>query len=155
TNPITRHPTVIAGAFATLDELAPGRFIIGLAPGDSALRTIGQKPPKLQVLEDAVATIRQLLRGEAVVLNGHETRLKTPRTVPIYLAATGPKMLRLTGRVADGVLLGFLTDNVQLGPALAEIGRGAAEAGRSLDDIQQVGWIPCSISPDGKSAIEA
>jgi 5,10-methylenetetrahydromethanopterin reductase len=154
TNPMTRHPSVIAGAFATLDEMAPGRFIIGLAPGDSALRTIGQKPPPLRFVENSVVLIRRLLAGDTVRMEGTEARLKAPRPVPIYLAATGPKMLRLTGRVADGVLLGFLTDTVQMGPAMAEIQAGAAETGRSLQEFRKVGWIPCTISPDGRQAVD-
>jgi 5,10-methylenetetrahydromethanopterin reductase len=154
TNPVTRHPTVIASAFATLDELAPDRFIIGIAPGDSALRTTGQKPARLQVVEEAIVTIQQLLAGELIMLDGHETRLKAPRPVPVYLAATGPKMLRLAGRVADGVILGFLTDARQIRAGLEEIVKGAAEVGRSLESFQKIGWIPCSISPDGKRARE-
>jgi 5,10-methylenetetrahydromethanopterin reductase len=152
TNPVTRHPTVVAGAFATLDELAPDRFIIGIAPGDSALRTIGQKPARLQVVEEAIVAIQQLLTGELVTFDGHGTHLKAPRSVPVYLAATGPKMLRLAGRVADGAILGFLTNAPQIQAGLKEIEKGAAEVGRSLTRFQKIGWIPCSISPDGKRA---
>ncbi len=154
TNSVTRHPSVIAGAFATLDELAPGRFMIGIAPGDSALRTIGLKPARVKTLEQDIVAIRRLLAGETVVFNGHETRLKAPRPVPVYLAATGPHVLRCAGRVADGVLLGFLTDALQIHAGLQEIEKGAAEVSRSLDGFLKFGWIPCSISQDGRQARE-
>ena len=60
TNPVTRHPTVTAGAFVALDELAPGRMMMGIATGDSAMWSMGRKPAKLQALRDYMIAVKAL-----------------------------------------------------------------------------------------------
>jgi len=105
TNPVTRHPAVLAGSFATLDELAPGRVVLTLGRGESAVFTIGGRPATTKRLEQSVHALRALLAGETVSWDGGEARMTWPsRGVPIYLAASGPRTLRLAGRIADGVL---------------------------------------------------
>src|SRR5689334_24176182 len=47
TNPLTRHPSVVGSAYATLEEYAPGRMIVGTGLGDSSVETMGMKPAKL------------------------------------------------------------------------------------------------------------
>src|SRR5919204_473984 len=105
TNPVTRHPAVLAGSFATLDELAPGRVVLTLGRGESAVFTIGRRPATTSRLEQSVHALRALLAGETVSWDGGEARLTWPtRPVPIYLAASGPRTLRLAGRIAGSAL---------------------------------------------------
>src|SRR5262245_16912874 len=58
TNPLTRHPSVLASGFATLEECAPGRFVVGIGLGDSSLETMGMKPARLSYFERVTADLR-------------------------------------------------------------------------------------------------
>src|SRR3970040_785471 len=97
TNPLTRHPSVTASGFATLEEFAPGRFLVGIGLGDSSVETMGLKPARLSYFERTVADLRALLAGKEVELETGKIHLKHPfqNRVPIYVAASGPKMLEL------------------------------------------------------------
>jgi 5,10-methylenetetrahydromethanopterin reductase len=106
TNLETRHPSVTAAAAVTLEELAPGRTILGIGSGDSAVKTLGRRPTRLAELRAGVDTIRRLMTGEAVRFDDREMRLHTSLAAPppVYLAANGPKALALAGEIADGVI---------------------------------------------------
>src|SRR5689334_2357469 len=85
TNPITRHPAVVASAIATIAELSGGRALLGVGVGDSAVATIGKKPARLGLLEEWTHTVRALLAGGTAAWEGAETKLtwwSTP--VPIW-----------------------------------------------------------------------
>jgi len=159
TNPLTRHPSVIASIFATLEEHAPGRFIIGIGLGDSSVETMGMKPAKLAYFEKTLREIRDLLAGREVQLETGKIHLKHPtqRKIPIYVAASGPKMLELAGRTADGiiVLVGVAGDYIR--HAMERIEAGAKTAGRKLGDIDLVLWVPCAVSDStpAKDAVKA
>ena len=108
TNPVTREPTVTASFYAALANLIGGdRLICGIGRGDSAVRIRGARPSNLAALEDAVRIIRGLTRGDEIDVEGAPVRLAWAEGggVPVYVAAYGPKALRLAGRVADGVIL--------------------------------------------------
>lgn len=97
-----RHPSILASAMATLSELAPGRVRLGIGVGDSGANNMGVRRASLKELETAVLMIRGLLRGDSV----DGLRLGyAPKEVPIIVAAAGPRMQELAGRVADGALL--------------------------------------------------
>src|SRR5436853_6951247 len=65
-NPINRHPSVTASSIATIDELAPGRVLLGWGLGDTAVRLAGLKPARDKDLEESTRLMRALLDGEAV-----------------------------------------------------------------------------------------
>ena len=149
TNPLTRHIAVLAATHATLAELAPGRVILALGRGESAVRTVGLRPATLKRMEDAVHSLRLLLTGQTATLDGAEIRLSWPASpVPIYVTASGPKTLRLAGRVADGVLFqsGSAPELIQW--ALAQIQAGAEEAGRHLSDLTVCARVGCCVDSD-------
>ena len=157
TNGVTRHPSVMASAWATLHELTGGRVALGIGTGDSSLRTMGLKPMKLAELEDYVASLRALFRGEEVeeAGSGEPYRLdylSGPVDVPIYIAASAPKILMLSGRIADGCVMLVGTDPSFIEGGLARIEAGATEAGRRLDDLRIVLWTPTAIDEDGTRA---
>jgi 5,10-methylenetetrahydromethanopterin reductase len=118
TNPFTRHPAQLAASFATLDEIAPGRVVCGLGVGArEVLERVGADVSKpLTAAREMVELVRRLLGREVVNLDGakfsvHDLRLgfKPPRArIPIFLAATGPKMCQLAGET-DGLYLLFGT----------------------------------------------
>lgn len=155
TNPVTRHPAVLAGAFATLAELAPGRVVLTLGRGESAVRTLGLAPATTRRLEETVLALRELLAGRPAVWEGREIRMtwQGPH-VPVYLAASGPRTLRLAGRVADGVLFQVGAEPQLLRWAIAQVEAGALEAGRTLADLELCARVGCSVDEDRDAARE-
>jgi 5,10-methylenetetrahydromethanopterin reductase len=148
TNPVTRALPVLASAFATLDELAPTRVIVAIGKGDSSVRTIGMAPPGLAAFERAAGELRTLLatRGDAFQWG--------PRPLPLYLTASGPKALRLAGRVGDGVLFQVGAHPRLIDYALKEIEVGARESGRTLDDLVLCARVGCAVADDAETALE-
>ena len=105
-NPVNRHPSVTASSIATIDELAPGRVVLGWGVGDTAVRLAGLKPARVAELEASTRLMRALLDGEAVEVGAaRPARLPHHRPVPIWIAAGGPRTLRMAGGVADGVFI--------------------------------------------------
>ncbi|MEU0791894.1 LLM class flavin-dependent oxidoreductase [Amycolatopsis sp. NPDC005961] len=105
TNVVTRHPSVVAGAARTVAELAPGRFVLGVGVGNSSVVPAGLAPSTRAGLRAGLQVIRSLLAGEEVGFDGVRSRLRDPVAVPLHLAASGPRNLRLAGEVADGAIL--------------------------------------------------
>lgn len=136
-NVVTRHPSVIAGLVRTLDELAPGRVLLGLGVGHSSVESIGLRPSTRAELRAAVDQIRRLVRGDTVTTGTATARLRDPRPagVPIHLAATGPKNLRLAGEIADGAILLSGVAEKPLRAAIARVHEGVRAAGRSVGDV--------------------
>ncbi|MDA0790226.1 MAG: LLM class flavin-dependent oxidoreductase [Proteobacteria bacterium] len=134
-NPVIRHPAVIAGSISTLDQIAPGRTTLTLGVGDTAVRTLGLQPARVAELRSGLKTIRSLLTGEKTLLGGVKSRLRHARAVPVWVAAGGPKTLRMAGQWADGVVIRVGTHEDNIDAALNEVRAGAAAAGRSLDEL--------------------
>ena len=155
TNPVTRHPAVLAGLFATLDELSGGRAVIGIGVGESSVRTLGLVPARLARLEEVVGVIRALLAGEEAELDGRTIRTTwTSVQVPVYVASSGPRSLRLAGRIGDGVLFQVGSEPALVRYAQREIAAGAAE-GTRVDAPRQLVRMACSVGPDGRAARDA
>lgn len=155
TNPVTRHPAVLAGAFATLAELARGRVVLTFGRGESAVRTLGLRPATTARMEEAVHVLRALLAGETTTWEGHEIKMAWQGPpVPVYVAASGPRTLRLAGRVADGVLFQVGADPRLVQWAIDQVEAGAREAGRALADVTLCARVGCSIGDDREQARE-
>ena len=130
-NPMNRHPTVTASSIATIDELAPGRTLLGWGVGDTAVRLAELRPARVKELEASTQLMRALLDGEAVEVGAaRPARLPHHRPVPIWIAAGGPRTLRMAGGVADGVFIRVGTHQANIAAAIDAIRAGAAEAGR-------------------------
>jgi 5,10-methylenetetrahydromethanopterin reductase len=159
TNPLTRHPSVVASAYATLEEYALGRTIVGIGLGDSSVETMGMKPAKLSYFEKTMAQMRQLLDGQEVQLETGKIHLLHPckNKVPIYVAASGPKMLELSGRIADGIIVLVGVADEYIAHAKEKIAAGAKAAGRKVEDLNLVLWVPCAVSDTApaKDAVKA
>src|SRR5262249_2609574 len=136
-NPINRHPTVTASSIATIDELAPGRVLLGWGIGDTAVRLAGLRPARVKELEESTRLMRALLDGEAVEVGAaRPARPPHPRPVPIWIAAGGPRTLRMAGGVADGVFIRVGTHRANIARAVEEIRSGAVEAGRDPSTVR-------------------
>ncbi len=159
TNPLTRHPSVLASAYATLEEHAPGRMIVGIGLGDSSVETMGLKPSTLANFEKSLEQMRELFAGKEAELPSGKIHLLHPckGKVPIYIAASGPKMLELSGRIADGIIVLVGVADEYIAHAREKIAAGAKAAGRKLEDIDLVLWVPCAVSEtaSAKDAVKA
>src|SRR5437660_937743 len=102
TNPFTRHPSVLAGAIQTVEEMAPGRVKFVIGTGYTSASTIGRKPATLAEMRACIGIVRGLLAGESVDFAGMSGRLgyAAKRRIPIVMAASGPKAIELAGEIA-------------------------------------------------------
>jgi len=161
-NVYSRSPATIAMGAATLEELATDRVILGLGSSGSMVveRWHGmhfEKP--FTRLRESITIIRQILSGSPVNLQGKVFHVSDFRLavrppahkVPIYLAALGPRMLRLAGEVADGVLL-YLCPLSKISKAMAEVRNGAEAARRPLGDVDVAAFLPTSVSERAEEA---
>ena len=154
TQPATRHPSVAAGALATLHEMSGGRVLMGVGTGFSSLRTIGLPAAKIAEVETFVDTVRRLLRKEQIAFNGVEgdlTWLPGPIAVPIVVAASGPRMTQAAPRFADGAILHHGVSDALLDRALGWLRQGAERAGRQAPFDVSV-WVPYGLSADPRAA---
>ena len=124
--------TIGKSAYATLEEFAAERFIVGIGLGDSSVETMGLKPARLRDFEKAIADMRALFAGNEAELESGKIHLLHPprRRVPFYIAASGPKMLELAGRIADGIILLVGIDDNYIRFAKQRIDAGAQAANR-------------------------
>ena len=127
TNPMTRHPSVMAAAALAVEEIIPGRFVLGIATGDSALWSVGLKPARIAWLREYILAVKALLRGKTaswrgVEFTGEWGRHRAPLHVPILVACAGPKVLEMACQTADGIIvsMGFSETDVTRVEALIE-----------------------------------
>lgn len=148
-NFVTRHPSVLASAANTIQELAPGRFTLGVGSGDSSVKLLDMRPSRLGETRAAVTLVRSLLDGEMLEFGPRHSRLKDAHgAVPILLAASGPKTLQLAGEIADAVLTLAGIAPEMLTDIRGEVEHGAAQAGRSFDDVEFIVGTFCRVTDD-------
>ncbi|HLR97004.1 MAG TPA: LLM class flavin-dependent oxidoreductase [Jiangellaceae bacterium] len=150
-NVITRHPLVTAALVNSLDELAPGRAMLTVAPGFLSVEKAGEPQARRAQLREAVLTLRGLLGDGRASHNGHDLELfHRPATGSrVIVLASGPKLLELAGEVADGVmmLVGLHPGGVEA--ARACVRRGAERAGRDPSSLEEILIVPFGLGdPD-------
>lgn len=144
TQPVTRHPSVVAGMVATLDELARGRVILGVGTGFSSLRTIGRRAARIAEVETFVDAVRRLLLQQAATFDGVEAKLTwldRRIDVPVVVAASGPRMTREAPRFADGLILHHGISDDLLSRAFGWLREGMGAVGRPKSCEVSV-WVP-------------
>jgi alkanesulfonate monooxygenase SsuD/methylene tetrahydromethanopterin reductase-like flavin-dependent oxidoreductase (luciferase family) len=137
-NPLTRHYTVTASAAATLAQLHPDRVILGLGRGDSAVRTLGLKQVATSKFAEVVPQVRALMAGEEIATPAATIKLRwaTGERVPIAVAATGPRNLRLAGALADIAMLQVGANPIAVRWGVEHVRAGAVESGRDPDEVE-------------------
>ena len=158
----TRTAPLIAQSYATLDRLSEGRIMVGIGPGASLFlerqRLSWTKP--LTAIREYVTVIRRLLQGETVSFEGEVVRVRdckldvmpVQEAVPIYVAASGPQMIRLCGETADGVILNCFTPMRYLTRAVELVREGAEHAGRNPTSVDVSALIYVSVDEDVSKA---
>lgn len=167
TNNWTRNIGLLAATFLTLDDLAQDRIICGIGAWWDPLASkvgIDRRRP-LAAMRETVEVLRRLLNMETVTFHGefhYVDGIKLdvvhgrtePRNVPIYIGATGMKMMELAGEIADGVCLNYLVRPAYNLQAMDALEAGAKRAGRSLDDIDRPQLVICSVEHDRQKALD-
>jgi 5,10-methylenetetrahydromethanopterin reductase len=163
----TRNVGLLAATFSTLDDLAPGRVILGIGawwdPLASKVGITRSKP--LRAMRETVETVRQLLAMERVTVHGEFVDVddieidivhgdRSPKDVPIYIGATGMQMMELAGEIADGVVLNYLVGPPYNRTALDHLAAGAAKSGRTVEDIDRPQLVVCSLDEDREVALD-
>jgi 5,10-methylenetetrahydromethanopterin reductase len=166
-NTWTRNVGLLAATFSTLDDLAPGRVSLGLGAWWEPLASkVGvHRHHPLQAMRETVEATRRLLAMERVTYHGDFVHLddveidiihgdRSPKRVPIYVGATGMKMMELAGEIADGVLLNYLVGPGYDRDAMAALAEGAERAGRTADDLDRPQLVVCSLDENRSVALD-
>jgi 5,10-methylenetetrahydromethanopterin reductase len=163
----TRNIGLLAATFLTLDDLAPDRIICGIgAWWDPLAKNVGidrRKP--LLAMRETVEVLRRLLNMERVTYHGEFVHVdgieldvvhgrREPRNVPIYIGATGDKMMEMTGEICDGVVLNYCVPPEYNIRAMELLDAGAKKTGRRVEDIDRPQLIVCSVDEDRERAID-
>jgi len=164
----TRNIGLLAATFLTLDDLAPGRILCGIgAWWDPLARNVGiDRHKPLQAMRETVEVLRRLLHMERVTFHGEFHHVdgieldvvhgrREPRQVPIYIGATGLKMMELAGEIADGVVLNYCVPPEYNKEALAAMEVGARRAGRRMEDLDRPQLVVCSVDHDRALALDS
>lgn len=165
-NSWTRGPALMAVTFATLEEMAPGRSILGIGAywdplaynqGIERKRPVKQLREYCEVFTRLMSLERFTYDGEVVkvrdiALDLGTGRERKPMKVPVYIGATGPQMLESSGEYADGVLLNAMMSTAYTREAVEHIRTGAERAGRKLTDLEFPQLISTALDKDGDKA---
>lgn len=163
----TRNPAVIAATWSTMWELGgltpegESRVMLGLGAWWEPIASrvgAGRRKP-LTAMRENIEAIRELFTMDEVTYNGEFVQLDrvrldvaygdaSPRDIPIYVGATGPRMLELTGELCDGVVLNYVVSTDYIRDAVETVKRGAEKSGRMIDDIDRPELIVCALSDD-------
>ena len=140
----TRIPPVHVAAMATLNRMAPGRVFLGIGTGNTAMRTMGQKPMKIAAFADYLRVVTGLLDGKVVdyAFEGrsrpvkmlrHDTRfINLQPKIPVYVSGFGPRAMALAGEYGDGLVFAIPPRGVAVQEALGHVRQGAARIGRDM-----------------------
>jgi 5,10-methylenetetrahydromethanopterin reductase len=153
-SPVVRHPVLLASLAHSLEEIAPGRVRLTVAPGFLAARSVGQPRASVAAMREAMLTIRRLLAGQPVPVGSATSRLRnvSPSPTPVFLLAAGPRMVELAGEVADGALVMVGLDPGAVRQARQHLAEGARRAGRSLSGFPVVFIVNIALAPTREAA---
>ena len=163
----TRNVGLMAATFVTLDDLAPGRVLLGIGawwePLASKVGVRRERP--LTAMREYIEVVRRLIAMENVTFHGEYVDVediqidivhgdRSPRHVPIYLGATGMQMMELAGEIADGALLNYLVGPRYNATALEHLAVGAGRSGRAVEDVDRPQLVVCSLDEDRDLALD-
>lgn len=159
TNPYSRHPAVLAGVMATLQDASEGRAFLGIGVG-AGLEALGQTYPRpVAHLREAIGVIRSLLAGEEVDVTASTVTISRSKMVgpvapvPIAIGSRSAQVMRLAGELADTALVGgrYLSPSI-VSQYRTWISEGAARVGRSPGAVEIAPRLTLCVSSDGDLA---
>jgi 5,10-methylenetetrahydromethanopterin reductase len=163
----TRNVGLMASTFVTLDDLAPGRIVLGIgAWWDPLASKVGiRRERPLTAMREYVEVLRRLIAMENVTFHGEFVDVtdiqidivhgdRSPRRIPIYLGATGMKMMELAGEIADGALLNYMVGPAYNATAMEHLAAGATKAGRTVEEVDRPQLVVCSLDEDRAVALD-
>ncbi|MGD0423915.1 MAG: LLM class flavin-dependent oxidoreductase [Candidatus Bathyarchaeia archaeon] len=158
----TRNVMTLANTFATLDELSNGRSMLGIGilwqPMADMVGIVRRHT--LKAMREHVTALCDLFAMKTVNVDGefvklHNVRLlKKPISIPVYVGATGFKMMELAGEIADGILMNYLVSPEYNKRALEALSKGAAKAKRRLERLDRPQLVACSMDADADKALD-
>lgn len=166
----TRNPAVIAASWSTMWELGGkvdgrGRVMLGLGawwePIASRVGVNRERP--LKAMREHIEAIRQLFTMEEVTYQGEFINLDrvrldvafgdtSRRDIPLYIGATGPKMLEMSGEICDGVVLNYMVSVDYIRKAVKLVEKGAQKAGKTIEDVDRPELLVCCLSDEDPAA---
>ena len=159
-----RTPATLALQAVGLDELSQGRFLLGIGVSNPTIAKWHGLPfdRPLGRVREYLEIVRLAMRGEKLKFDGdffsaHGFKLAfnpSGRTIPVYLAAFGPKMSRLAGRLTDGVLIN-MANPAEIRRIAGEVRGGAREVGKDPDAMEIICKVRCSVAEDHAMARES
>ncbi len=159
------HPAIVAQAAATLEEMFPGRFYLGVGAGEALNEHVtGQywpeAPTRLDMLMESLEVIRKLFSGKVVKHRGTHFTVESAKLYtlpatppPIYIATSGPIMAERTGRIADGIITVGASDE-KITMLLGRFARGAEESGKNPDALKKIIQLHVSYAETQEEATE-
>lgn len=162
-SPYLWHPSPTAMSLATLAEVGTAPVGIAVGVGNPLfLAEQGKEPVKpIRAVREFVECLRALWTGEGVHHDGEFFRLagarlgfRPPQPLVVYIAAMGPQMLALSGRIADGVVLSAGLSPQYCKSSLDQVAGGAAREGRDLATIRKAAYLLFAVSEDGRTAVD-
>lgn len=160
----TRIPPVHVAAMATLNRMAPGRVFLGIGTGNTAMRTMGQRPMRIAEYAEYLRVLAALLRGETVdyTFNGrtrpirmlmHEREyMNLEPQIPLYVSGFGPRAMALAGEYGDGLVFAIPPRGVPVPEAMAHARQGASRASRDLAGFRNCALTNIVLLEPGEAA---
>ncbi len=154
------HPVITAQTLATLDELARGRATLALGAGGSGFQMMGvTRQHSAVALREAVVVMQRLLAGEEVTFEGKVVQARQAKLqfrpdyrTPLWIATRGDRTLEAAGEAADGVFVATYATPPGIRAALALVEKGAARAGRTLQDLRILSRVDTCVHEDARLA---
>jgi len=160
----TRTPATMAQTAATIDELSGSRLTLGLGVSHRPVvegwhgQTIDRPVAEMR---EYTQIVRAILRGEDPPAGQkwktgfHLAGVQTRPSLPIYVAALSPAMLRLAGEIGDGVILWLCNPSYIRDVVVPEVSKGRERAGLTLEGFDIVPAVPAALTEDRDSAYAA
>ena len=161
-NPLTRHPVLVAMTVSAIDDMAPGRVILGMGTGlplRLAQMGIPYTPDAgLEAVSQAIDTMRALWSGERVPpgqpgLPPVQPMFPPVHRVPVYIAAYRSAFLRLAGAKADGYLARPAESIASLRRMLETMRAASVAAGRPSDAVEVAGYLLTLVDRSRREAL--
>ncbi len=160
----TRIPPVQVAAIATLNRMAPGRVFLGIGTGNTAMRTMGQKPMTMAAFAEYLRVLTALMDGQVVdyTFDGrtrpikmlrHDTRfMNLQPKIPLYVSGYGPRAMALAGEYGDGLVFTIPPRGVAVEDALGHARQGAARSGRDMTGFRNAALCNVAVLEPGEAA---